>query len=475
MASAQNPLRAIDAHSTLSRNQWLLVAACATGGMLEFLDGYIIAFVLAFIIGPWQLSYGQTAMVLLSSGLGALAGSFVWGYLADRIGRKLTFVATICTCALGSLALAFTPEGDWVYLTLLRGVVGFGVGGFFVPMMLLQEFLPASRRGRAGGIVSAATAGGLVLGALMGAFLAPLIGWRGLFAVGALPIVFGLALLAFLPESPRWALAKGRLDLARRSLLWALPPGAEVREADLAALPPVKPATWGEVFKMPRSLIVGVLVNVGVVTAFYGMVMWAPTLLSQVQSIPGAQAAKTMIGISIAGLISRFVMGYLSDRFGRKPCGATAAFGAATFLILAGLVGHGDLLEPGLFWLPLALAFVFADSSFAVLGVYTSEIWPSRLRGRGSGACYAASGIGKIVGPLGFALVIGSSNVIRPTATVDAILLAFGYLAAMFVVAGLAYVFVGRETRGVSMDTLDSVRDEAPVGANAARPAVAAE
>ena len=50
----------------------------------------------------------------------------------------------------GSLALAFTPEGDWVYLTLLRGVVGFGVGGFFVPMMLLQEFLPASRRGQVG-------------------------------------------------------------------------------------------------------------------------------------------------------------------------------------------------------------------------------------------------------------------------------------------------------------------------------------
>src|SRR5258706_4623340 len=152
----------------LSRQQWRVVWLAAIGGMLEFLDAYIIAFVLAFIIGPWKLQYGQSAIVLLSSGVGALLGSFIWGHLADRIGRRATFAATICTCSLASLSLALTPEGDSATLSALRFIVGLGVGGFFVPMMLVQEFLPLRRRGQACGIVSAVTAGGLVLGALSG-------------------------------------------------------------------------------------------------------------------------------------------------------------------------------------------------------------------------------------------------------------------------------------------------------------------
>jgi MFS transporter, putative metabolite:H+ symporter len=87
--------------------------------------------------------------------------------------------------------------------------------------------------------------------------------------------------------------------------------------------------------------------------------------------------------------------------------------------------------------------------------MYTSEIWPSRLRGRGSGVCYMAGSVGKIIGPLGLALMIGASSMLRPAATVSALLPAFTYLAAMFLIAGLTYVFIARETRGQTLEDLE--------------------
>ncbi|MGH7105159.1 MAG: MFS transporter [Acetobacteraceae bacterium] len=439
----------------LTSNQWKVVGFCAVGGMLEIMDVYIIAFILAVITRPWKLSYGQSAGILLASGVGAVVGSFFWGHVADRVGRKRAFVATIVTCCAASLALVFTPKGNWIFLATLRTIVGFGTGGFFIFVVLVQEFVPASTRGFVCGLISGAAAGGLLLGAICGSFLMPLVGWRGLFAVGALPIFLGVAVLYAMPESPRWALSRGDLALARRSLAWALGPDADVESVVRAYGTPERAPAWREVISRKRTLITGTVINFGVVTAYYGIVLWAPTLLAQIEGVSGAQAAKIMMGMSLAGLLCRLATGWLSDRIGRRPCGAVAAFGSAGCLVIAGLVGHGVILHRELFWLPFAAAFLLADCSFAIMGMYTSEIWPSRLRGRGSGVSYGAGSVGKIIGPLGLALVIGSSSVITPAATVGAIVPAFVYLAAMLLIAGATYLFIAHETRGRSLEELD--------------------
>ena len=89
---------------------------------------------------------------------------------------------TILTFSLATGLMALTPERGWIFLTLMRFIVGFGVGGFFaVDMPLLQEFVPASRRGWiSGASTSLLPAGPLAAGALSAA-LGPIIGWRGLF------------------------------------------------------------------------------------------------------------------------------------------------------------------------------------------------------------------------------------------------------------------------------------------------------
>jgi MFS transporter, putative metabolite:H+ symporter len=440
----------------LTANQWKIVTFCALGGMLETMDIYIISFVLTAIAQPWQLTYGKSATILLASGVGAIIGSLFWGLLTDRIGRKKAFIATIFVCAAGSLAMAFTPTGNWIYLVVLRTVVGFGAAGFFIFVMTVQEFAPAQNRGFATGFVSTAAAGGLLVGSICASLFMPVIGWRGLFAIGALPALVGIAAIYYLPESPRWALARGDFALGRRSLAWALGPDADIEPIVHAYSAREQKPTWREVFARKRSALSGMLINFGVVTGYYGITLWAPTLLALILGLPAAQAAKIMVVLSLSGLLSRLMMGWLADHFGRRRCGAVAAFGAAVFLVLAGMVGQGLILRQDLFWLPFGFAFVLADSGFAVMGMYTSEIWPSRLRGRGSGMCYMAGSVGKIVGPLGLALLIGASSMLRPAATVSALLPAFTYLAAMFIVAGLTYAFIAYETRGQTLEDLET-------------------
>ena len=183
---------------------------------------------LAFIIKPWNLTFGESAFILLSSGVGAILGAFIWGRLADVIGRRKVFIATVLNFSMASGVLAFTPDNDWIFLSTFRFFVGFGVGGLYVvDLPLVQEFVPTRMRGAVGGPVTACIPLGVMLASAIAAFLTPDIGWRGLFLVGVLPALFTLVVRAWVPESPHWLLSQGRREEARRSLAWALQVPAE--------------------------------------------------------------------------------------------------------------------------------------------------------------------------------------------------------------------------------------------------------
>jgi len=447
----------LDQRRSLTGNQKRIVAAAILGDMLEFFDYFLIGFVLAFVVGPWKLTFLQSAIVLMSSGIGAIVGAYFWGWMADRIGRRPGFNLTILNFSLATGALYFTPDGGWIYLALMRTVVGFGVGGLYcVDLPLVQEFMPASKRGFVGGLVTAFIPIGVMIGSLLAGYLTPELGWRGLFAVGVLPGLAVLVVRMWVPESPRWLLRQGRVADAKTSLAWAL-------EIDPASLPDptalegeTTPTRFLDLFKYPRSLIVSWLGNLGAQTGGYGVTLWAPTLFVLILHVSPAQAARSMIAMTIAGVIGRFSLSWMSERIGRRRAGGLLGFGAGLFIALAGIY-HGDLiLGVSAFWLLLIAAAFFADGGFAIVGPYAAEVWPSHLRTSGMGSAYGFGGIGKIIGPLGLALVVGSSNVVKPEATLDAVQPAFLYLASWFLLSGAVYFFLGIETKGRSIEQIDS-------------------
>src|ERR1700692_470206 len=177
----------LDRRTSLTGNQIKILTAAIIGDALEFFDYFLIGFVLAFLIGPWKLTFGQSATVLMSSGIGAIIGAYVWGWLADRVGRRKVFIGTVLNFSAATGLLYFTPDNGWIYLSIMRFFVGVGVGGLYcVDLPLVQEFMPSSKRGWVGGLVTCVIPLGTGLGALLGASVGS--GeWRGVFAIGGPP------------------------------------------------------------------------------------------------------------------------------------------------------------------------------------------------------------------------------------------------------------------------------------------------
>jgi putative MFS transporter len=456
----------LDSAPRLTINQIKIIVAAIVGDMLEFFDYFLIGFVLAFIVKPWNLTFGQSAIILLSSGIGAILGAFIWGRVADVYGRRKVFVATIVNFSVATGILAFTPDHGWIFLSIFRLFVGFGVGGLYcVDLPLVQEFVPARRRGFIGGIVTVFIPLGVMIASILGAYLAPEVGWRGLFAVGLLPALFTLVVRAWVPESPHWLVAQGCTEEARQSIAWALMVPAE-------SLPPSPPSapeprtSWGELFHYPRSMAVSWLASIGAQTASYGVTLWGPTLFVLQLGVTPPRAAFLFIWVTLAGVIGRISFSVLSDVIGRRAGGMLCGFGGAICVAAAGILHNEFVAGVSLFWLFIVVGDFFFDGGFAVIGPYMAEVWPTRLRTTGMGSAYGFGGIGKIIGPLGLALIVGSSNVVKPEVTLAAITPSFLYLAGWLGVCGCAFLFFGFETRNRSIGAIDRefARDQVEAG-----------
>jgi len=446
----------LDRQTRLTGNQKKILAAAIIGDALEFFDYFLIGFVLAFLIGPWKLTFGQSAIVLMSSGIGAILGAYIWGWLADKIGRRKVFIGTVLNFSIATGLLYFTPDNGWIYLTIMRFFVGFGVGGLYcVDLPLVQEFMPSSKRGWVGGLVTCVIPLGVGMGAVLGAFMGPT-EWRLLFVIGLAPSLLVLLVRIWVPESPWWLVRQGRYEEARKSLAWALQVSPNsLPLPDTTSNPrPVAPSFF-ELFKYPRSLLVSWLGNAGAQTGAYGISLWAPALFVLLLNVTPQEASKMFILLTVTGFVGRLVFSYLSDVIGRRRAGGLLGFGAGILTIAAGQYYDATLFGVSAFWLILAAAMFFADGGFAIVGPYAAEVWPSHLRTTGMGSAYGFGGIGKILGPVGLALIVGSGNYLKPDVPLPQIPTAFLYLGCWFLASGLVYYFIGIETKGKSIDQID--------------------
>ena len=452
-------LELLERQKTLTSNQWKIIATANLGDMLDFFDFFLIGYVLAFIIGGWQLTYGQSAVILLSSGLGAVPGAFFWGWMADRIGRRKVFIATLMNVSLATGIMALTPDqggwiSGWIFLAFFRFFVGFGNAGLIaVDIPLVQEFVPTYKRGWVSGVTTVLLPAGNLMGALSGAYLAPVIGWRGLFLVGLLPAALVLMIRYWVPESPRWLIRMGRHEEARRSLAWALEvdPGrielpTTIQEAETTR--------WRELFRYPRSIAAACCTGLSQ-TGGVGLLLWITTLFVLVLKITPAEASYLMIYVSLLGIAGRLLCSYLSDAIGRRASGMLIGSLGAVTMALAGYFYDAYIGTVSVFFLLIMTQRFFGDGSYAIIGPYMAEVWPSRLRASGMGLGYGVGNLGKIIGPLGLALIIGSSNYVSPKATLDAVFPALLFLAFWYAFGACAFWLLGFETKGRSIEEID--------------------
>jgi putative MFS transporter len=448
-------LQLLEQQKKLTTNQWKIAGAATLGDMLDFFDFYLISFVLAFVVKNWNLTYGQSGAILLASGVSAPFGSLLYGWLADKVGRRTALIASILNVSLATGAMAVTPEGGWIYLVACRFFVGFGVTGLYsVDVTLMQEFSPAHKRGWFTGLTTTMLPAGALFAGLLGAFAAPYIGWRGMVATGLIPALLCLYVRAFVPESPHWLWRRGRVEEARDSLAWAL-----MIDPAKITLPPVPPPVehtrWLDIFKYPRSIVAGCLVGL-TQTGGVGLALWQVTLFVMVLHITAPEASQLVVWISISAILGRFFCSWISDAWGRRTSGIFACLVASFFMFMAGYLHDVFIGGASVFFLMIVAQSFFGSGNYSIVGPYMGEMWPARLRGSGMGFVYGVGNLGKFIGPAGLALIAGSSNYVKPAATLDALIPGFTYFAFWYVLGAVAFWLIGMETRGRTIDEIDA-------------------
>jgi MFS transporter, putative metabolite:H+ symporter len=381
-------------------------------GTATFFDAYdslTIAYVLPVVIGLWHIQQSDIGLLLAAGNAGQLIGALTFGWIADRIGRLRALVVGILLFALGSLACAFAY--DFTSLFTLRTIEGIGLGGEVpVAAAYIGEMAKARGRGFFFLIYEGIFGIGLFAAALLGVWMVPRFGWQSMFIVGAVPALLALVLRRMLPESARWLADKGRLGEADEVVNF-LERDAQKRGIEL---PPVKPipldqrvsAPWSELFSRfyrGRTFTVWVLWFCAYFVS-YGISSWLPTLY-RFQFKLDLQTSLTYGLITVAsGLVGTLGVAFWVDKTGRKTWFIIAYIGSALPLLYLWLHGVTSA-EMLVFWASITYFFTGSNSNLCYL--YTAEIYPTRLRARGTATATAWLRLGSTIGPGVVGYIIG--------------------------------------------------------------------
>jgi putative MFS transporter len=436
----------------LNRRYWASFALLSALFVLEFFDFLVVGYLLAALAPEWHLTYGQSALILYSGGIGSILGALVFGGLADAWGRKAQMVIGTFICAVSAGLIGLVPSGAWQIFAILRFFVGVGLTAGVTPSLtILVELTPTRHRTLLTSFyIVFASAGGLLASSTSAALMAAL-GWRGVAMLGVAPVFVGVLIWLYVPESVRWLAAKGRFAEARATVANYL--GMPRRSVPLPSVaPPVQPrGRLSELYEHPRMFWETILIWGGSSTAGYGVYLWGPTIAAMVLKVPIPQAAKYFVFVALGGVAGKIMVTFLAPLMGRRPLGILWGFGGVVALAAAGY--YSNVLIGGLPLLVILLcaSTFFIEGGFSNLAPYTVESYGVNLGARASGLGQAANGVGKILGPLSLALIAGTSNIVSPQATADAVFPAYLFLAGCMALVGLSFLILGVETHGKAM------------------------
>ncbi len=451
-SAAQDWLSSIE-KSKLTPRYYLTIALLVLQEMFEFYDFFLVGYLVSVLAPGWHLTYGQSAMMLLASGVGAVVGSLIGGQIADIIGRKKIIWSGGLIFSLGAAGCALIPDGSWIMFSMLRFVVGFGsMAAISAQNPLVVEITPTRYRTFVSSMMVVPVALGTMFAAMTAANLLPLIGWRGVAATGAMPIVTSFLIALIAPESVRWLLSRGRNADARREAAKLL----GVPESSITlpnAMEPVrKSGSIAELLQDQVRFWWVVVIWIGISTGTYGVILWGPTILSQLLKISAHEAAHYFVFASIASMVGRVLFSVLPLYIGRRGAALVGTFISALVMLAIFAFYREFIAGWSVFALLVIFGAAFYSGSFSNMSPYVVEVFPVSLGARAFGLAQAANGIGKILGPVCLALIAGSNDVVSPKATADAIAPAFLFLAACEIAALIAIVIYRKEPHGKPME-----------------------
>lgn len=383
-----------------------ICSVAALGGLLQGYDTSVISGVIEPLNKHFSLTSSQTGWAVSSIVIGCVLGAYLAGKLADRYGRKIALTLTVffMLASVAGMALA----NEFSVFIIFRIIGGFGIGlASVVSPIYMTEVSPKDYRGRMVTMNMICFVGGQVLVLIVNYLIARgtdeswlvEMGWRYMLGFGLIPCILFLALVGFIPESPRWNVMKGRNDEALKTLTRI----SNVSHAKNVLIEiqtsfrvnKLSPSTTGKVrqsLAQHGKMFIFIAAMIAIFNQFTGINViqyFGPTLL---MNVTGNMEEAMYMVTWLAGLqfIGVLVGMMLVDRVGRRILLLVGSLGtflclAITFLtFLYGIKGYASII--GL----LGFMFIFGMTWSQIAWTVVGEILPNRLRAVGMGIAYAA-------------------------------------------------------------------------------------
>ena len=435
----------------LKASHYGLLLTMALAVTIDIMKPTALAFVMPGMTAEYDLlsplnpkGHTPAAYLALVAIIGTVIGSFAWGWLGDRIGRR----ASILYAGIGFIGTSICgamPSFAWNMVMCF--LMGLTVGGM-LPLCyaLLAEAIPARHRSWLMILIGADVAGAYILTSWLASELVPIYSWRILWLIGLPTGVLFIGLNRWIPESPRFLLAMGRDDEARAVMVRYGAVIIEVPHSELEVEASVK-SRWsqllGREFLGLTSIITILALGSGVV--LFGFNLWMP---SNLRRMGLADADAILRNASMIGFPMTFVVAWLYGFWSSRK--TIIGISSLTAAALFGFVAAGDAIVHNriLLYALLVVPIWGISAVVAVLSVYSAEIYPTRIRSRGTGFAAGASKAGGVamIGLVAFGLATPS---VQNVALLGAIPMALAVvLVALF----------GVETRGRRLEEITAAQ-----------------
>ncbi|CAL5229494.1 g12830 [Coccomyxa viridis] len=467
-------------HIGFGRFHVMLLFYCGCAWAADAVEMMLLSFLGPAVKCLWNITPAQESLITSIVFCGTMIGAYSWGVLGDAKGRRVGFFATAMFTFVFGVLSAASP--NYVALVILRGLMGVGLGGAPVAFALYLELVPSKYRGALlVALQSFWTIGSMLEAGLAWGILSDW-GWRWLVAISSVPLLLLMLLYPLLPESPYWLLAMGRtqevhamLSKIARMNGKELPPGRlqpaaahKAKDATLGkqraengadssakagsglrrrVLEPLQGLLWALKPLMQRALRRTTLLLMFIwftnALCYYGLVLLTTSLHAQGGGNSCGAGGKLILAqrdlrdifiASTAELPGLLVAALVMDPLGRKWSLALSLLGIGISTGLLIVTSRADTVL-------LFAGRACSMGSFAILYVYTPEVFPTKVRALGLGVNNAMSRVGALLSPFMAVALVERG---MPHA-------AEGIIAGICVLAAIATLCLPLETAGKAL------------------------
>ncbi|HEX4772268.1 MAG TPA: sugar porter family MFS transporter [Bryobacteraceae bacterium] len=373
---------------TLSGSLVKSTIVAALGGLLFGFDTAVIAGTTQGLTRSFALSNTGLGVAVSSALIGTIFGALFAQMPADRLGRRNGLRLMAILYVLSSLGCAFAP--GWYVWLFFRVIGGLGIGGSSVlGPMYIAEISPAKWRGRLVGFFQFNVVAGILLAYLSNFLIReehfPGTEWRWMLGVAGVPALLFLIMLYFIPESPRWLAQKGRTAEARETLVAIGEENVDAELQDILQSIHLEQGGTEPLFQPKYRLPIFLGVSIATFNQFSGINailyylndIFARAGFNQVSS----DLQAVLIGLT--NLVFTMLAMSIIDRVGRKTLLLIGSVGMAVSLAAVAIIFLSGSHEGLLVWCLVSFIAFFAFSQGAVIWVFISEIFPTRVRAKG--------------------------------------------------------------------------------------------